>query len=364
MKILFVHQLNNYTGSPRVLENIIKSISREPEIEIHLLSSNSKGALSEIENVTYHNNLYKIGTNKIQLFFSYIISQLYQFFFVLLGKKYDCIYINTITPFCAAFAAKIRGERIIYHVHEYYLKSGILYSICEFFLNLCSNSIIFVSDYLLNCYDKENLRKSVVIHNSVSKEFEKKARMITINEELLKRRFESKTIMMACSLKAYKGIYEFIKIAAELPDYCFSLVVSDSMEKVNSFFAGKIIPQNINILCNIDDMHSLYNKSSLVINLTLPRMVIESFGMTLIEAFEYGIPCIAPNYGGPKEIIEDGKNGYLVNPCEIDVVVKKIKMIFKDFTEYNDFSRYALESSKKFSPEMFINKIKQNILNN
>jgi L-malate glycosyltransferase len=42
----------------------------------------------------------------------------------------------------------------------------------------------------------------------------------------------------------------------------------------------------------------------------------EPFGRTLIEAMALGVPVLATNVGGPAEIIDDGREGYLLPPLE------------------------------------------------
>ena len=80
--------------------------------------------------------------------------------------------------------------------------------------------------------------------------------------------------------------------------------------------------------------------------------------MTLIEGFELGSPCIAPNAGGPKEVVEDSKNGYLVDPYNIDDIARKINSLLSDYNTYKDFFLYALETAKKFASTS-INTIKK-----
>jgi glycosyltransferase involved in cell wall biosynthesis len=42
----------------------------------------------------------------------------------------------------------------------------------------------------------------------------------------------------------------------------------------------------------------------------------EPFGRALIEAMALGVPVIATNVGGPPEIVEEGREGYLLPPRE------------------------------------------------
>jgi len=44
----------------------------------------------------------------------------------------------------------------------------------------------------------------------------------------------------------------------------------------------------------------------------LPSVEFESFGMTLIEAMCYSLPVVCSDFGGMKEVVEDGVNGYVV----------------------------------------------------
>jgi UDP-glucose:tetrahydrobiopterin glucosyltransferase len=48
----------------------------------------------------------------------------------------------------------------------------------------------------------------------------------------------------------------------------------------------------------------------------------EAFGFSVIEALACGTPVVAYNSGGPAEIIEEGKSGYLVPPGAIDAMAR------------------------------------------
>jgi UDP-glucose:tetrahydrobiopterin glucosyltransferase len=57
--------------------------------------------------------------------------------------------------------------------------------------------------------------------------------------------------------------------------------------------------------------------------LMTPRWV-EAFGNVAIEALACGVPVISYRRGGPAEIIQDGKTGFLVEPDSVDRLVDAI----------------------------------------
>lgn len=84
---------------------------------------------------------------------------------------------------------------------------------------------------------------------------------------------------------------------------------------------------DIQLISATQEIEKLYRQASLF--LFTSRM--EGFGMVLLEAMSYGIPCISFNCpSGPRDIIIDGVNGYLVNPYDEeaykDVVTKCISL--------------------------------------
>lgn len=53
----------------------------------------------------------------------------------------------------------------------------------------------------------------------------------------------------------------------------------------------------------------------------------ETLCMSLIEAGQKGLALVASNVGGMKEVIDNGKNGYLVEPGNAEAFIKKIEIL-------------------------------------
>jgi sucrose synthase len=52
--------------------------------------------------------------------------------------------------------------------------------------------------------------------------------------------------------------------------------------------------------------------------------LFEAFGLTILEAMISGVPTFGTQFGGPLEIIQDKKNGFLINPTQQEEMAQKI----------------------------------------
>ena len=56
-----------------------------------------------------------------------------------------------------------------------------------------------------------------------------------------------------------------------------------------------------------------------------PAIYLEVFGLTLLESLSSGRPVIATRCGGPEDFIEDGVDGFLIEPNDVDQLAQAIK---------------------------------------
>jgi len=355
--IVFIHSLNNFTGSPNVLSVIVKGLLIKG-YPITLITSKGDGFLSDIKGIKYKYTCYRWTNNTLYTLLLLMVSQIQTFFYILfLPRKDRHYYINTIIPFGAALACKLSHKEYTYHVHENMQQDKIIYALLRWVYKYCNHKTIFVSNYLKGTALK--CRNSITIYNALEENFT--AKVINFRQQQTKE--NGKAILMIASLRRFKGIYEFAEIARALPQYSFELILAATQEEVNTFISETGIINNLKVYSRQKDLHPFYQRSRLLLQLSHPESWIETFGLTILEAMYYGIPSIVPDVGGPLELIDDGQNGYAINPHKTDQIISKIKELMEDEILYNRFSKAALDKSKTFSEEKMINEIEAYINN-
>ena len=104
------------------------------------------------------------------------------------------------------------------------------------------------------------------------------------------------------------------------------------------------IEKNVEFLGLQHDVNQYYRQSKVL--LSTSRW--EGFGLTLVEAMVYGLPCVAFENNGPCEIIEDGVNGYLVPKYDLQKYAELLVSCIRDQERYQTLSVNAFERAKDF----------------
>lgn len=345
-KIICAHLFNDFSGSPLVLSTVIKTFkSKGLDVGI-ITSTESSGFLSGLD-VGYIDNGYKFVNNKYLRLVLFLFCQVRMFFQTLRFRNEEVvIYVNTLLPFGVALAGKLMGKKVIYHFHETSLNPLLLKKFLKWIAAITADEVIYVSEFLK---EKEGLSKvpAKVIYNTLSEDFVKIANAFQ-KPKTMEKPF---VILMLCSLKAYKGVNEFVSLANNLPHLNFELVLNASMDEITDFFKETNLPQNLNLYPRQSNVHPFFQKADLIVNLSHPEQWIETFGMTLLEGMQYGLPIIAPPVGGPTEIVFSDFNGYLIDQRNETELSKKIEDISSDKKLYQKLSHNSTQLAERFTVE-------------
>ncbi len=352
-KIVCFHLLNDYSGSPKVLSQVIKGFVKSGnDVDLYCAANGEEGFLSNLDEVNYQSFYYMWSSVKLLTLFRLFYSQLILFLRLLKYWNQDVVfYVNTVLPFGALLAGKLMGKHVICHLHETSIRPQILKWYLFKIVELTATDVIYVSEFLK---DQEPIKrtKAHVVYNSLSKEF-----MMTAKEYAEQQKRD--TVLMVCSLKAYKGVFDFVNLASEMPQIKFELVVNAPFEALADFFKGYEIPNNLKIFPVQTNVHLFYSRAFMVLNLSHPDKWVETFGLTALEAMCYGVPVIVPPVGGIAEVVQDGVNGYRIDVRDSNTIKSTIKRMKKTPKAYQRFSMNAKKRIKDFMPELMQMKIQK-----
>ena len=220
-------------------------------------------------------------------------------------------------------------------------------------INSCENIdyLMPVSDELTNFYKgKLNNKKTKCVYIPHSLDF--------IPENTSK--LDSKNIISVGRLSREKGFDDLIDVfnivLKKRPEWTLNIIGDGEQrelieEKIKEYGIGK------NVL-----LHGYQDKEyigKLLLDSSIYAMTSheESFGLVLIEAQSYGVPCVAfDSAKGALEIIKDDENGYLIKNRNKEEMAQKIINLIDNKDLRISMGNKSRENSYKYSKENISNK--------
>lgn len=342
MRILFIDTpLEPPGGGQRSLYYILKYINRsEFDIQIFLPY--------ECEFANWLKDL------KIE----YKIVPLKNLFFEI--KKYnpDIVYSNSATTkycFFSAVFARILGKKFIWH-NRVLDTAGWK----DKFIAFLSNKIVVISDAVADKF-KDFKHKTVKIPNAVDTEEFKNAMDKEKVKQILGIEKDCKVIGQFSRLEKWKGYDLFIEVIKKLSDknLKFKALIAGSgdyhdevVKKISEFG----ISEKVVLLGYRKNVYDYMNVCDVICSLSIRP---EAFGRVIIEGMLLKKVVISTDIGGPKEIIEDGIDGFLVK-TDAEQIADLIDKVIKDEELYNKIANKAYEKVlQNFTVEKQVEKIQQ-----
>jgi len=362
--LIFVHLFNDRSGSPRVLSSVIEVLA-DAERDL-LLVAHGDGILESALIPRIHYRYRRRNIRGLTLI-EYLISQLS--LFVLLFKvtrnrpNDEPIYVNTAYPFGAALFGKWFGREVIYHLHEISITPPVLRRFLWSIVTLTASEVRFVSEHQRKCTDIEH-ENVKVIYNAIARELSDKATETIHAERVCATStiaVEPFRVLMLSTMRDYKGVPEFFELARQFESddqYAFELVANDDRESVARYLSPMMpIPSNVVISERSDDLAPIYERASVVLNLSRYNEWVETFGLTILEAMAFSVPVIAPPVGGPVEILGADLKEFLVHGYDLEGLTGLLKELREDQQRYSHVSKLCRSRAQEFEWSRFASAI-------
>jgi glycosyltransferase involved in cell wall biosynthesis len=156
-------------------------------------------------------------------------------------------------------------------------------------------------------------------------------------------------VLYAGRISHEKGVLElpflYKKLKKKFPDIKFVILgdgpASDELKKEfpEAIYMGWVDHKDLPDFYSAADMLALPSK-------------FDTFSCVVLEALSCGLPVIAYKTKGPKDIILDGENGYLVSNRK--TMVEKLETYFNNKTLQQTFKLNAINRGKYYNPDKII----------
>ena len=126
-------------------------------------------------------------------------------------------------------------------------------------------------------------------------------------------------------------------------------------EKINEYKLGI----KVCLVGNVDDVNIYLQKSSIYLHTSTS----ESFGLTTLEAMAAGLPVVTLDAGGNKDLIIEGKNGFLLKKEDVKTFTDKILEIHQNPEKHQQMSKFAKDFAKQYDIVEYVDKLTQLYIN-
>ena len=167
------------------------------------------------------------------------------------------------------------------------------------------------------------------------------------------------------SQKNFRMVLEAVKLLAkEVNNFLVVAIANDETESAKETYASlkneiaeSGLSDNVHFVASVlpTEMPQYYSASDIV---CVPS-INETFGLVYLEAMASGKIAIATNTGGPKEYINSGQTGYLVEPGNFEELKNILLPLLQDDQLTESIKQNAQKAADNFSVDKFGQQIEE-----
>lgn len=321
-------------GSCNSLFNLIKGFREKSGHELILLSNTTNNPLIaryqdlgiEVISNKYLNSLMIYGRSKsmarklINYIFNAITANLW-FIRFLRDKQPDIVVYNDQR---ASFTFILTNLLINHKIRIISIIRGTKETRSSFnrISYKMSNTIVTVSQAVMDRLPGKSQKKAIVIHNGI------------VSRGLHKQASGDKSVHLitVANISRYKGLDLVIKSISKFPVELQKKIVYHIVGAIKDISYYEELKelynsQNCKFIIKYEGLQKDVYKFLLQSDIFILPSREEGFGLVLLEAMDCSLPLIGSTVGGIPEIIKDGYNGYIFkknNPNDLEGKLKKL----------------------------------------
>ncbi|WP_264565176.1 glycosyltransferase family 4 protein [Flavobacterium sp. N3904] len=345
MKLLYiVPKLNNEGGVARVLSIKLNYLIENFGYEVHVLTQNHGNYplfYSFHEKIVFHDMI--LGGTIFNFFNSFRKSLLNNV--QTIQPEIIIVCDNGLKAFTIPFILSTEIP-IVFECHgSKYIEEKHLNS------NLISKFKSALK-YKFKDFGTNKFTKLVALSNESLKEWNVKNGLVIPNPSGIQSEkvsdLKSKRVIAVARNSYEKGLDRLLviwqKVVAKHPDWILD-IYGDSVTDLRSLVLELGMEFNVNLNEPVKNISEKYLSSSLYVMTSRS----EGFPMVLLEAMASGLPCVAYDCpAGPRAIIKEEENGFLIEDGNADSFVQKLKLLIEDENLRMQMGKKAKESVKKY----------------
>ena len=212
--------------------------------------------------------------------------------------------------------------------------------------------------FVLNKSDKKRFDEEFNINSNILYNPIGTSECVPIQEQSIQLLFVGRLNKRVKGLDYLMDIMQ--KVVAKIPKCKLVIVGSGAGEAyLQKEIEKRKLSENVSLVGFQKNVGYYYSQSKLLISTSR----WEGFGMTIIEAMSYGVPCISFENDGPNDIIQSGENGVLVPKFDTEMFASKIIEYLNDSVKYQKISINAHKRSNDFSLDTMAKQLKEHLSN-
>lgn len=256
----------------------------------------------------------------------------------------------------------------IYTAHGFHfykgcpLKNKLIYKTVEKWLSKYTDALITINEEDYETAKKMKAKRVYKINgigideNKYEKNKETKA-SLRESFNLKNDDFVIATVAEFIKRKNYKTMLEAIRLLKNKHSNIKFLVCGRGQEeeKIKKQIKKLDIEQEVVLLGYRKDVNRILQCSDVFMLASFH----EGLTLSIIEAMSFELPCVVSNVRGNRDLIQDGKGGFVVEPSDAKTFAEKINEILENPNLAQEFGKYNKQQSEKYKVEIVKNDLEE-----